>query len=423
LRGGGTPLSSMTMENTEVGQSREPTVGDRIGPYRLIRALGQGTTGRVFEVEHAGIGRRAAMKIAFRDAFLPGLVDRLVAEAYAVNRINHPHVVQITDFLEPDGQHSTHALVMELLDGISLADLLAEKGRLETQRLLAIVAQICDGLAAVHGAGFAHRDLKPDNVFLAEHDGSQDFVKLLDFGLVKTVRNDGCHIARTVEGTFLGSPAYTSPEQAAGKAVDHRTDIYALGVILFELVTGRLPFEAQGIREMLTMQITAPPPHLPDEIVTSDVGQALDAIVQACLAKEPAERVLSAAQLAGMFRQLASCEAAVVTNKVAGPPARRRRRLPRGAWMIAPVVALASVLLLIATVGDPSSRSPRPATATAASAETAVVSPPGSTVIPARASPSPAPASQPRRAATPAAKRSTIAARPVSRAMTLDPYR
>jgi eukaryotic-like serine/threonine-protein kinase len=408
------------MENTEVSPSSEPTVGDRIGPYRLIRALGQGTTGRVFEVEHAGIGRRAAMKIAFRDAFFPGLVGRLVAEAHAVNRINHPHVVQITDFLEPDGQHPTHALVMELLEGISLADLLAEKGRLEPQRLLAIVAQICDGLAAVHGAGFAHRDLKPENVFLAERDGSQDFVKLLDFGLVKIVRNDGCHATMTVEGTFLGSPAYTSPEQAAGKEVDHRTDIYALGVMLFELVTGRLPFEAQGIREMLTMQITAPPPHLPDEIVTSDLGQALDAIVQACLAKEPAERVLSAAQLADMFRQLAGCQAAV-TSDVAGPPGRRSRRLPRGAWLIAPVVALASVLLVVATVGGSSSRSPRPATATAVATD--APSPRGETVNPARAAPSPAPASEPRRAATPGPRRSTIAARPVSRAMTLDPYR
>jgi eukaryotic-like serine/threonine-protein kinase len=411
------------MENTEVGQSVEPAVGDRIGPYRLIRALGQGTTGRVFEVEHAGIGRRAAMKIAFRDAFFPGLVGRLVAEAYAVNRINHPHVVQITDFLEPDGQHPTHALVMELLEGISLADLLAEKGRLEPRRLLSIMAQICDGLAAVHGAGFAHRDLKPENVFLAERDGNQDFVKLLDFGLVKIVGRDGCHAGMTVEGTFLGSPAYTSPEQAAGKAVDHRTDIYALGVMLFELVTGRLPFDAQGIREMLTMQITAPPPHLPDELVTSDLGQALDAIVQACLAKEPEARVLSAAQLADMFRQLASCEAAV-TSEVADPRGRRRRRVPRGAWLIAPVVALASILLVVATAGRPSPRSPRPAVTAATAGVTGGLSPSARTVIPARVSPSsPAPAGEPRRAATPGPRRSTIAARPASRAMTLDPYR
>jgi len=238
----------------------ELAVGQTIGSYRLIRKLGEGTTSRVFEVEHLRIRRRAAMKIAHSDRTLPGISRRLFAEAQAVNLINHPNVVAITEIVEPTEQHPAVALVMELLEGKLLADVIAGEGPLAPGRLLPILAQVCDGVAAVHAAGFVHRDLKPENICLVEQQGRGDCVKLLDFGLVKALRPDVASPTATCEGTFMGSPAYTSPEQAQGQRVDYRTDIYAIGIMIHELVTGRLPFEADGIADLLMRHITAPPP-------------------------------------------------------------------------------------------------------------------------------------------------------------------
>src|SRR5690348_2977152 len=201
------------------GWLKVPEVGDVLGPYRLLRRLGAGTTATVFEVEHQRIGRRAAMKVLSPMVPVPNVLDRFVVEAQAVNVIKDPHVVEVTDILEsPDGRPL--ALVMELLQGESLADLIAADEKLPVDRVLRILAHVCEGLAAVHAAGFVHRDLKPENVFVVERDGNPDFVKLLDFGLVKPVGEGGARSGcATVEGTFLGSPAYASPEQAAGKSV------------------------------------------------------------------------------------------------------------------------------------------------------------------------------------------------------------
>ena len=145
---------------------------------------------------------------------------------------------------------------MELLEGKLLADVVAAEGRLAPERFLPILAQVCDGFAAVHAAGFVHRDLKPENICLVARRGRRDVVKLLDFGLVKALRADVALPTATCEGTFMGSPAYTSPEQAQGKPVDHRTDIYAIGIMVHELVTGQLPFEADGIADLLMKHIT-----------------------------------------------------------------------------------------------------------------------------------------------------------------------
>src|SRR6185503_15558115 len=187
------------------------------------------------------------------------------------------------DILVPDAEQMDHALVMELLEGRSLADVLSTDGPLPPARYLPIMAQICAGLAAVHRAGFVHRDLKPENVFLVDRGGNRDFVKLLDFGLVKALRGDVAAATATIEGTFMGSPAYASPEQSAGKAVNQRSDIYAVGVMLYELVTGKLPFVCEHVADLLMKQINAVPPRLSDELLATDIGRAVDAIIQACL--------------------------------------------------------------------------------------------------------------------------------------------
>jgi serine/threonine-protein kinase len=406
--------------NTNVTRGSAPVVGEIIGPYRLLRQLGQGTTSRVFEVEHTRIGRRAAMKVVHRYGVAPGVVDRLFAEAQAVNLINHPHVVEISDILVPTADQPDHALVMELLEGRSLADALASDGPLPPARYLPIMAQICAGLAAVHRAGFVHRDLKPENVFLIDRGGNRDFVKLLDFGLVKALRGDIGASTATIEGTFMGSPAYASPEQSAGKAVDQRSDIYAVGVMLHELVTGQLPFVCEHVADLLMKQINAAPPRLSDELLATDLGRAMDAIIQACLVKDPAERALPAEQLAEMFGRLAAGDYEMPGDL------RRRRRLAwrrvgrRRALMIAPAVALA-VLGSFAVLRTRPGAPPPPASAGQLSSSEAVAAAPAPTVE--TRAPAPAIDDRPARPAAPQARRAARTPPRLSKATTLDPYR
>ena len=298
----------------------EPKPGNHIGGYRLIRLLGQGTSGRVFEVEHHRIGRRAAMKtLAAEHAARSEAVKRLFAEAMAVNRINHPHIVEITDVVEAglhrivqDGREAiapqrVNALVMELLEGQSLAKAIARDRPLPAERLLPILAQVCEALAAAHAAGFVHRDLKPDNIFLIDRDGQADFVKLLDFGLAKVVRVDPAKSSpslQTLDGTFLGTPAYASPEQSSGKRIRPETDIYSVGVVLYELISGHLPFEGESISDFIVQHLNTPPPPLPADILSTSLGRTLDAVVHRCLEKSAADR-FQAVELAEIFWALA----------------------------------------------------------------------------------------------------------------------
>jgi serine/threonine-protein kinase len=373
------------------------------------------------------IGRRAAMKIVHPDSVVPGVAKRLFVEAQAANLIADPHIVEITDVIEPTAELPVHALVMELLEGRCLADLLTRQEPMPPPRLLPIMAQVCDALAAVHAAGFIHRDLKPENVFLVRRGANPDFVKLLDFGLVKPTRPDVEPSKSTVQGTFVGSPAYASPEQAAGKPVDLRTDVYAVGVMLYELVTGRLPFEGESVGDVLIKQINQPAPRLPDALLATEMGLALDAIIQTCLAKDAAARALSPAQLADMFRRLASGGAGAARDVRRAPGRRgraRRRHPPR--LFVPVVVGICAVALLVAA--RTTMRPPRPglrhAPATvAASAGTALgpETPAPTTIAAERACMTAVAKSAPRAGA--ASKRSAREPGRIARAMTLDPYR
>jgi len=405
--------------------------GDTIGPYRIVRQLGEGTTGRVFEVEHVRIGHRAAMKVVHRDAVLPGVVTRLFAEARAVNLIGHPHIVEIADVLEPSEGQPEHALVMELLDGRSLADFVSQQRPLAPARIASIAAQVCDALAAVHAAGFIHRDLKPENVFLVRRDSNPDFVKLLDFGLVKATRPDIDWARATVDGTFLGSPAYASPEQAAGGTVDWRTDIYALGIMVYELVTGVLPFEGQGLADLLRKHASEPAPRLPARLLATDVGRALDAIIQTCLAKDAAGRALSAEQLAVMFRQLASGAVPDAANGLLRSK-RSLLRVPRSRAVsaIVPIAVLGAIALIIGTrtiAARSTPHAPRDPAPPVSISYVPAASPTLTGAIadaPASEGSSPPAAVPPiARKPQPSAKRAVRAREPVGKTLTLDPYR
>jgi serine/threonine-protein kinase len=297
-------------------QSALPRAGDEIGAYRLVRLVGEGASGAVFEVEHSKIGRRAAMKVLSPEyAMRPSAVRRLISEAQAVNRINHPHIVEITDVIESPFPGGRNAIVMELLEGQSLAQLLVKQGHVPPARFVPILVRVADALAAAHAAGFIHRDLKPENIFLTARDGKADYVKLLDFGIAKSVGPDSAPTAQpaqpapvrahaTVEGTFLGTPAYASPEQAAGKQVDHRTDLYSIGIILFELVHGRLPFEGQNLGEFLVKHLTMPPPEAAPEILEDPLLRRLDEIARRCLQKDPAARFHSAGEIRELLERV-----------------------------------------------------------------------------------------------------------------------
>jgi tRNA A-37 threonylcarbamoyl transferase component Bud32 len=335
---GGTPGPGA--EPGAVGELAEPGVGHRIGSYRIIRLIGTGATGRVFEVEHLTIGRRAAMKIlAPEHAGRPGAIRRLFTEARAISQISHPHIVEVTDLVDGDGLGRVNAIVMELLQGQSLAQAIQHDKVMAPARFLPILAQVADALAAAHANRFVHRDLKPENVYLSAQHGYPDYVKLLDFGLVKVVSET--HARATAEGIFVGTPAYASPEQASGKPVDHRTDIYSLGVILYELLCGHLPFDGRNFGEFLVKHLTAEPPPTPPEVLRTELGRALDGIARRCLAKDPVQRFGSAAELRELFEGLAAGRDLPLVSAL-----RARERRPYLIAGAAGLVAFAGMMLL-----------------------------------------------------------------------------
>jgi serine/threonine-protein kinase len=282
-------------------------LGTTVGSYRLIELLGEGGMGRVYVAEHLKLGRRVAIK-KLRQELLSNTtaVARLFAEARAVNRISHDHIVEITDLIEQPG--GDNYIVMELLHGEDLAQRLRRKQVLPLARALDIAAQTANALAAVHAAGMVHRDLKPENIFLIERGGSPDFVKVLDFGIAKLgeSRERGAAPAQiTAAGQILGTPEYMSPEQAAGRSIDARTDIYALGVIVYEMVTGVLPFQARSFGDLLLQHMTAPVelPSLAPGLSPS-VRAGRDQLILDLLAKQPSERPQSMTEVELQIRAL-----------------------------------------------------------------------------------------------------------------------
>ncbi|HEX5754406.1 MAG TPA: serine/threonine-protein kinase [Archangium sp.] len=267
---------------------RELQEGDILGSYQLERLLGEGSMGQVFQARHTRLGRQVALKV-LRSAFSHdrGFVQRFFQEARAVNQINHEHIVEIFDFIE-DAEHGRVYCVMELLRGQSLSALLQEE-KLTLQRIRRMLVQVCAALGAAHQLGVVHRDVKPDNLFVAHKAGQQDFVKVLDFGVAKLLTAE--NTSGTLDGTIIGTPTYMSPEQAAGLPVDHRADIYAVGTVLYELLGGRPPFQASNFGQLMVKILTEPPPALPSHTPAGEpVPQVLAQLALRCLAKEPADR-------------------------------------------------------------------------------------------------------------------------------------
>lgn len=275
-------------------------VGSSIGPYSLRRVIGQGAMATVFEAEHTLIGRNVAIKVLHDEAAEnPTAVARFFQEAQAINRLKHPHIVEITDVAEGGVEHAPF-MVMELLEGMSLDRLIASRQALTPPRVADIGRQICDALQAVHSAGIVHRDLKPENVLVADGGSRSPRVKLLDFGVAKFLATED-NALRTRTGAIVGTPEYMAPEQVRGQPVDARTDIYALGCILFEMLTGVRPFQAPQLGELLRLQLQHKPTR-PSVAAGEEVGGAIsrhfDDLVLACLEKDPARRPSTMAEVA-----------------------------------------------------------------------------------------------------------------------------
>lgn len=276
------------------------------GRYRIEGApVGAGGMGTVYRAVQEVIGRRVAIKVLRTDiAESPGAVTRFHREARAASQLTHPNVVTVHDFGQlPDG---AMYLVLEFIDGLSLHQVQRSVGRLPVDRVGHIVGQVLDALEEAHSQGIVHRDLKPENVLLSHHAGNVDFVKVVDFGLARL--SDEATL--TEPGELFGTPLYLSPEQARGLRADHRADLYAVGVMLFEMLVGRPPFEASTSMAVLMKHMRTAAPRFVDVWPEARFPPALEAVVLTALEKDPVDRFQRAAEMRdALLRAVAEVDA------------------------------------------------------------------------------------------------------------------
>jgi len=287
----------VTKLGQQVSKARE------MGSYHLGELLGSGGMGEVYKATHRMLARPAAIKLirpemlgAADEEAAQIAVTRFRREAQAAANLRSPHTVEVYDFGVTEDE--TIYIVMELLEGMDLESLVRDQGPLPANRVIHILRQVCDSLGEAHAIGLVHRDIKPANIHLGRVGLRHDFVKVLDFGLVKAVTDESVeHTLATIPGQMaLGTPAYMSPEMALGEKIDGRADIYALGCVAYFLLTGRLVFEAEKAFQMIAKHLQATP--LPPSYAALHIPAPLERLVLMCLAKDPKDRPQSAAELA-----------------------------------------------------------------------------------------------------------------------------
>jgi serine/threonine protein kinase len=401
------------------------------GRYLVERLLGEGGMGVVYAGRHRVIDKRVAIKILRGEmATDHELTERFLQEARAASAIGNPHIVDISDFGQlPDG--STY-FVMELLDGKALSAVSEEcKGPMPVPRLCHIAKQIAQGLAAAHTANIVHRDLKPDNVMLIKRGTETDFVKILDFGIAK-VGSATRKVTRA--GTVFGTPHYMSPEQAAGATVDHRTDIYALGVILYELASGKVPFDADNFMGILTQHMYKAPVPIRALVPGVDVPPGLDAIILKALSKKADGRYATMDQLVADLEKLEkgllpdavqemmarsggfNVPADYFRSSRMPPPVPATPAIPKQRWPLYAVIAAVGTglgiigVVLVARSGDGTAHATAPAVVVTAPPAVATTPPPAVTL----ASP------QPSASATPAQHEVLVSVAPADATLTRD---
>jgi len=290
---------------------RDPLIGVMLGEYKVEERVGLGGMGLVYRGVQPLIRKSVAIKV-LRPEICDSAshVERLLAEARAVNAIRHRGIIDIFSFGKtPDGRQY---LVMEFLDGVALDTHITNRGVLAPTEAVSILEEVCAALAAAHGAGIIHRDLKPNNIFLVKQGYGQPYVKILDFGLAKQGLPPGGTSPQTHFGLVVGTPEYMAPEQARGENVGPKTDLYALGVVAFQMLTGHLPFDANSPMEFVVKHLEHEPPLVVDE--QPDVPRELSDLVSQLLSKSPEDRPGSAEEVRRALRRIARALPQEVTN-------------------------------------------------------------------------------------------------------------
>ncbi|HEY5949170.1 MAG TPA: serine/threonine-protein kinase, partial [Kofleriaceae bacterium] len=275
--------------------TQDPFVGRVIdGRYEILARIGEGGMGVVYKAKQISIDRVIALKMLNQQmAGDQQWVQRFYNEAKACSRLQHPNTIRMFDFGQT--QDGRLFMTMEFLDGVSLRDAL-DRGAIAPQRVIKILIQCCASLAEAHSIGIVHRDIKPDNVFLLNMAGSPDFVKLLDFSVAKLLEGDRM---KTQAGVVFGTPQYMSPEQGRGLPLDARSDLYALGILAFEMLTGNVPFHDDNPMTVIQMHLHAGVPPMPDTVPYS-----VQQIVRRALEKDAGRRYQSSGEMMQQCQQV-----------------------------------------------------------------------------------------------------------------------
>ena len=297
--------------------SGDPLLGTTVaGRYKVIKLLGEGGMGQVYLAEHSAIEKRIALKVLRAEYAHKGeIVTRFQQEAISASRIKHPNVLDVFDFGQLE--NGCFYLAMEFLEGNDLADELQRARQLTPARALPIAMQICRALSAAHSKGVVHRDMKPENVFLQRTGDGEEIVKIVDFGIAQLKPSNeeaaaqSTHRRLTRTGMIFGTPEYMAPEQASGKHADLRCDVYAVGIILFELFTGAVPFTGETFLGVLTKHLNEMPPAMRSIYPDLQLSPELEGVVQRTLAKDPSYRYQT-------MNELASALAATPEGQYAG---------------------------------------------------------------------------------------------------------
>jgi serine/threonine-protein kinase len=345
---------------------KDPFIGREIlgGEYLVLEKIGTGGMGSVYKASQPAMNRMVAIKILHpKLANRKDLASRFRREARAMSQLTHPNTVKVFMYGELEEDGSLY-IVMEMLEGKNLNQALRKDGPIPQERAIAILIQVCGALQEAHDLGIVHRDLKPENIFLSRQGGISDYPKVLDFGLAKVTERQmqPGSLILTQEGMVFGTPEFMSPEQAQGKTLDARSDIYSLAVILYEVLTGKLPFNAKSPMEHIQKHVTEPIIPLSERVPERRFAPELDQVLARALSKKPEQRYQSAAEFAEALRPFGGTATQSLPFRrpdmaapSAAPGARQNAALgteqSRGPWLLIGVAALCLVLgVLLAIV-------------------------------------------------------------------------
>jgi serine/threonine protein kinase len=280
-----------------------------MGRYETLRLLGEGGMGRVYLARQLDLGRQVVVKVMHDHIAADAKFrERFARETLLMARFQHPYAVTLYDASLNDPQGP--CIVMEYIRGITLDQLLLTNGRLSPARVGRLLYQLCEVLQAAHALGIIHRDLKPSNLMIVDPDTPYEMLKVMDFGLAKTLTPDQfAKITQTHTEFAVGTPGYMCPEQARGDEMDGRGDLYSVGVILYEMLAGRLPFAGRSTMDLLLAHVTEEPPRFSLVATDLEVSPAIEDVVQQCLAKSPDDRPRSARTLSELYEAALTCEA------------------------------------------------------------------------------------------------------------------